>query len=293
VLLTRPIQSDVAYGAFSFTSRVRVDARADLVSLIILRPSSGLLGFGLFGFGHPGFVSSGFIPCSSAECSMSSLLKFFSSTIGTKVLIGLTGLAFFGFLVTHLAGNLLVLFDREAFNAYSHKLISNPLIYIAELGLLVIFVVHAWKAVMVTIKNKRARPSAYAQKKWAGGASRKTMSSTSMIVTGLTILLFIIIHLKHFKFGTYYTEATTGYRDLAQLVLETFVSPIWVAWYVLVMVLIGMHLRHGISSAFQSLGLEHPRYSGFVRAAGVVLAILMAGGFALIPIYIFVTGGRS
>jgi succinate dehydrogenase / fumarate reductase, cytochrome b subunit len=224
---------------------------------------------------------------------MSSLLKFFSSTVGTKVLIGLTGLLFFGFLITHLAANLLVLFDREAFNAYSHKLVSNPLIYVAELGLVVIFVVHAWKAVAITIKNKQARPAGYATKKWAGGKSRKTLSSTSMIVTGLTILLFIVIHLKHFKFGTHYTEAGTGYRDLAQLVLETFVSPIWVAWYVLVMVLIGMHLRHGISSAFQSLGLEHPRYSGFVRAAGVVLAILMAGGFALIPIYIFITGGRS
>lgn len=224
---------------------------------------------------------------------MSSLLKFFSSSVGTKVLIALTGLAFFGFLITHLAANLLVLFDREAYNLYSHKLISNPLIYIAELGLVVIFVVHAYKAVMVTIKNKQARPAGYAAKKWAGGTSRKTMSSTSMIVTGLTILLFIVIHLKHFKFGVYYTEATTGYRDLSQLVLETFVSPIWVAWYVLVMVLIGMHLRHGISSAFQSLGLEHPRYNGFVRAAGVVLAVLMAGGFALIPIIIFITGGRS
>ena len=224
---------------------------------------------------------------------MSSLLRFLSSSVGTKILVALTGLGFAAFLLTHVAANLLVLVDPHAYNEYSHKLISNPLIYIAEAGLLAIFVIHAWKAVMVTIKNKQARPSSYATKKWAGGASRKTLSSTSMIVTGLTILLFVIIHLKHFKFGTYYTEATTGYRDLAQLVLETFVSPIWVAWYVLVMVLIGMHLRHGISSAFQSLGLEHPRYSAFVRAAGVVLAILMAGGFALIPIYIFITGGRS
>lgn len=227
---------------------------------------------------------------------MSSRLKFLSSSVGSKILIGATGLAFFGFLVTHLAANLLVLFDPVSFNNYSHTLISNPLLPLAELGLVLIFGVHAYKAIAAVIHNQQARPVSYAKKKWAGGTSRKSVGSSSMIITGLTILLFVIIHIKHFKFGTYYEEAATGYRDLARLVHETFVNPAWVFWYVVVMVLIGLHLRHGLSSAFQSLGLEHPRYSAWARAIGLGLAILMAGGFAAIPLVIFFTaffsGGR-
>lgn len=228
--------------------------------------------------------------------SMSSLLKFVSSSVGSKILIGLTGLAFFGFLVTHLAGNLLVLFNPDGYNDYSHALISNPLLPIAEIGLLLIFVLHAFKAVAATIGNRGARPVRYAQKKWAGRTSRKSLASTTMIVSGAIILIFTVVHLAHFKFGTYYEDAAHGYRDLARLVRETFVQPAWVAWYVLVMTLIGLHLRHGISSAFQSLGLEHPRYDAAVRWAGIALAVLVAGGFALIPLWIFFTassGGRS
>jgi succinate dehydrogenase / fumarate reductase cytochrome b subunit len=224
---------------------------------------------------------------------MSSFLKFFSSSVGTKILIGLTGLLFFGFLILHLAGNLLVLMDDDAFNAYSHKLISNPLIYLAELGLLAIFVLHVYKTLTNYVRNLRARPTRYETKRWAGHTSRKTLASSSMIVTGLVVLLFLTIHLAHFKFGVYYEDAAHGYRDLARLVRETFVQPVWVIWYVVVMTLIGLHLRHGIGSAFQSLGLEHPRYNAWVRALGIVLAVLVAGGFALIPIWIFVTGGRS
>jgi succinate dehydrogenase cytochrome b subunit len=228
-----------------------------------------------------------------AECSMSSLLKFISSSVGTKILIGLTGLAFFGFLVIHLAGNLLILTDPDGFNAYSEHLVRNPLLPIAELGLLAIFVVHAYKAVATVIRNQHARPVSYEKKKWAGHTSRKSVASSTMIVTGTLILLFVVIHLAHFKFGTYYRDELHGYRDLARLVFETFVQPVWVIWYVVVMTLIGFHLRHGIGSAFQSLGLEHPRYNAWARAIGVVLAVLVAGGFALIPIWIYVTGGRS
>jgi len=229
--------------------------------------------------------------------SMSSLLKFVSSSVGTKILISLTGLAFFGFLILHLAGNLLILVDPDGFNAYSHTLVSNPLLPIAEIGLVAIFVLHAVKALLVVIGNRGARPQRYAQKKWAGGPSRKSVASSTMIVSGSIILIFTIVHLAHFKFGTYYEDAAHGYRDLARLVRETFVQPAWVIWYVLVMTLIGLHLRHGLSSALQSLGVEHPRYNAALRVLGVVLAVLVAGGFALVPLWIFITGsglgGRS
>jgi succinate dehydrogenase / fumarate reductase, cytochrome b subunit len=224
---------------------------------------------------------------------MSSLRTFFSSSVGSKILIALTGLAFFGFLILHLAGNLLVLIDADGFNAYSHKLIANPLLPLAELGLLAIILLHVYKTVTNFGRNLRARPAGYAKKKWAGHTSRKSVASTTMIVTGTIVLVFLTIHLAHFKFGTYYEDVRHGYRDLGRLVRETFVQPAWVIWYLVAMTLVGFHLRHGIGSAFQSLGVEHPRYNAWLRALGIVLAVLVAGGFALIPIWIYVTGGRS
>ncbi len=115
---------------------------------------------------------------------MSPLLRFLSSSVGTKILVALTGLGFAGFLVTHLAANLLVLVDAHAYNAYSHKLTSNPLIYVAEAGLVALFLVHAFKAVFVTLRNRDARGGGYAVKKRAGHTSRKSLSSSTMIVTG-------------------------------------------------------------------------------------------------------------
>jgi len=221
---------------------------------------------------------------------MSSLLRFLSSSVGTKILIALTGLGFAAFLVTHLAANLLVLVDVHGYNSYSHKLISNPLIYGAEAVLVLLFVVHAVKAIAVTAKNRAARGGRYAVKTRAGHSSRKNLASTTMIVTGIWLLLFIVIHLKTFKFGPWY-DTPDGMRDLSRLVHEVYAEPFHVVFYILSMVVVGMHLSWGLSSAFQSMGLEHPRYNGLIRGAGLAIAILMAIGFALIPAVIYL-GGR-
>jgi succinate dehydrogenase / fumarate reductase, cytochrome b subunit len=227
---------------------------------------------------------------------MSALLRFFSSSVGTKVLIALTGLGFAAFLVTHLAANLLVLFSPHAYNEYSHKLISNPLIYLAEAGLVLLFVTHAFKAIANVVRNRGARPEGYAVKRRAGHTSRKSLASTTMIVTGTWLLLFIVIHLKTFKFGPWY-DTPDGMRDLARLVTEEFRQPLFVVFYALSMAVVGLHLRHGLSSAFQSLGIDHPKYTPFILKAGLVVAIAMGLGFAAIPIVIFLTslstGGRS
>ena len=221
---------------------------------------------------------------------MSPLLRFLSSSVGTKILVALTGLGFAAFLVTHLAANLLVLFDPHAYNTYSHKLISNPLIYIAEAALVVLFLTHAVKAVSVTLRNRAARGAGYAVKKPAGHTSRKSLSSSTMIVTGIWLLLFAVIHLKTFKFGPWY-ETPDGMRDLSRLVNEVYREPLHVAFYVLSMVVVGMHLSWGLSSAFQSMGLEHPRYNGLIRGTGLAIAVIMGLGFALIPVVIYL-GGR-
>ena len=133
-------------------------------------------------------------------------------------------------------------------------------------------------------------------KKRAGHTSRKTLASTTMIVTGTWLLLFIVIHLKTFKFGPWYDTPRRAMRDLRGWCTRSSSKPFYVVFYVLSMAVVGLHLRHGLSSAFQSLGVDHPRYNGFILKAGLTVAILMALGFAAIPIVIYLSssaGGRS
>ncbi len=213
-----------------------------------------------------------------------------SSSVGTKLLIGLTGLALFAYMVLHLAGNAIVFLGPEAFNEYSHMLISNPLIVPVEIGLLLIFLLHIYKAATMWVGNRAARPVGYQKKAWAGHASRKSLASSSMIASGLLILVFVVVHVKQFKFGTFYlAPGSTEVRDLYRTELEVFAHPLWVALYVLATLLVGLHLRHGISSAFQSLGLDHPRYTKRLVLVGIVLAAIIGGGLAVIPVWMYLT----
>jgi len=215
--------------------------------------------------------------------------RVFSSSVGTKLLIGATGLLLFGYLILHLAGNLMVFAGQETFNHYAHTLISNPLIVPIELVLVLIFVVHIYKAVVMWTKNQAARPVAYEEKSWAGYTSRKSIASTTMIWTGLATLVFVIVHVAQIKYGTWYQIGDPPVRDLYRTEIEVFSSPVLVAIYVIGMVLVGFHLRHGISSAFQSVGANHPVYTKRLVVIGTVIAILIGGGFAIIPIWVYLT----
>ena len=215
------------------------------------------------------------------------VLQSLGTTTGSKILVALTGLAMVGFLIGHLAGNLLALFGPETYNAYSHALISNPLLVPVEIGLIAILVMHVVSAVSVVVRGQKARPARYAVKKWAGGPSRKTVSSSSMIVTGVIILGFLLLHLNTFKYGPEYLDPATGFRDLHRLMIEVFKQPGYVVFYVVCMVLVGMHLRHGISSSFQSLGLMAGSWTGRLLRAGAALALAVGIGFALIPVVIY------
>lgn len=212
-----------------------------------------------------------------------------SSSVGTKLLIGVTGLLLFAYLVLHLAGNLMVFAGQDTFNHYAHVLISNPLVIPAEIALLLVFALHIYKTVVMWIGNRRARPAAYEKKTWAGHTSRKSVSSTTMIWTGLITLGFVVIHLVQMKFGTWYQIGDPPVRDLYRTEVEVFSSPFWVAAYVFCMILIGFHLRHGISSAFQSAGADHPIYTKRLMLLGTVLAVLISGGFAVIPMWVYLT----
>jgi succinate dehydrogenase / fumarate reductase cytochrome b subunit len=212
-----------------------------------------------------------------------------SSSVGTKVLIALTGIALVLYLILHLVGNALVFLGPETFNGYSHRLLSNPLIIPIELGLLAIFVLHIFKTVKMYIDNRRARPTGYEMKRMAGHTSRKSIASTTMIWTGLVTLAFVVIHLKQFKFGELYTVGETEVRDLYRLEMELFENPVTVAFYVVAMLLIGFHLRHGISSSLQSLGVDDPRWTPRFLAFGTILALVIAGGLGIIPVVVYLT----
>lgn len=218
-------------------------------------------------------------------------LKALNTTTGSKFLVALTGLSLVGFLVAHLAGNLLILVGPETFNHYGHALISNPLVVPAELGLIALLLLHIGKALQHVMRARTARPVPYTKQVRAGGPSRKSLGSTTMVISGIVLLAFLVIHIATLKFGPFYPtsdpDAENGMRDLYRLVVEVFQSPWVVIFYVVSMAVVGLHLRHGISSAFQSLGLMTPGWTPAILSIGLVLAVILAAGFALIPVWVF------
>jgi succinate dehydrogenase / fumarate reductase cytochrome b subunit len=218
---------------------------------------------------------------------MASRRSFFSSSVGTKVLIGITGFALFLYLVIHIAGNLLVFFGPAVFNQYAYVMEErNPLLPAIELLLLAVFLVHIYKTVRMFLSNQSARPVRYAQKKRAGRPSRKSLASSTMIVSGLWLLAFLIVHVKAFRFSPTYPWGDGG-RDLFRQEMENLSNPFVAGFYVLSMIVVGSHLWHGISSALQSLGLDHPRWTPRVLTAGKLFAVAIAGGFIVIAVWVY------
>jgi succinate dehydrogenase / fumarate reductase cytochrome b subunit len=222
---------------------------------------------------------------------MSSRSSLIDSSVGTKIVVGLTGLGLVVYLLTHITGNLLVLLGPDVFNGYAHTLTSNPAILGIEIGLLAIFVAHVYKTVKMSIANRRARPVPYVLKKPAGPPSRKSLASSTMILSGLWLLVFVVVHVRTFRFGVDY-ETAEGVRDLYRIEMETFRSPLTVGFYVISMLVVGSHLWHGSSSALQSLGADHPLWTPRLLAAGKALAVLVAAGFIGIALWAHFAGGR-
>lgn len=217
--------------------------------------------------------------------------SFLSSSVGSKYLVAISGLSLVGFLVLHLAGNLFVYVSPEIFNEYSDRLIRNPLLIPAEIALLALFFLHVYKTVRLWVGARDARPHRYAKNDWAGHTSRKSWASTTMILSGTFLFVFVPLHISTFKYGAHYlVEGEPGVRDLYRLVVEVFSRPGYVLFYVVSMVVVGFHLWHGVSSAGQSMGLSAPRASARLRVTGWVLAVVIAGGFLSIPLWVYFFG---
>jgi succinate dehydrogenase / fumarate reductase, cytochrome b subunit len=218
---------------------------------------------------------------------MSWLGKTLSSSIGKKYVMALTGLALVGFLVAHLSGNLLIYRGEggEAFDAYESMLSSNPLLPIAEIGLLALFVIHIVLAFRLSMQNRESRRDRYAVRASRG---EKTLASASMLATGIVILFFLVIHVWDFRIGK--MSANEGY-SMAAMVKARLQTPVGAGIYGLSMIALGLHVSHAFGSAFHTLGLKHPRFNPVIGRLSVALAVLLALGFASFPIYFFLTRG--
>ena len=218
------------------------------------------------------------------------------SSVGKKVITGLTGFALMGFVVVHLIGNLTLFIGPHAFNEYAHFLETVAhvwLIYAFEIFLFVVFVFHMVSAVTVAwTDKKKARQQGYKYAKDAGGKSRKTVASRSMIYTGAILIIFVIAHIFLFKFnaGNPHEMTKGGVKDLYKTVVTVFKGPGFTIFTVVAMILLGLHLRHGFWSAFQSLGWANDKYLPVLVNVARVFAVVLAVGFIIIPIYLFLSG---
>lgn len=219
-------------------------------------------------------------------------LRALSTTVGKKVLMGLSGLLLIGFLAMHLTANLLLFLPDggRAFNLYSHRLHGlGALLTIARIGLAALFIIHIITGIRVYLQNRAARKSRYAVLQTKGGPSKMTAASRWMIVTGLVLMVFVPLHVSMFSMGPYYPTVVDGeqVRDLYTLVVQRFNEPVTAFMYSAVMLFLCFHLMHGFWSALQSIGAMRPRLIPVLYSTGVVIGVLLAGGFFILPLYVY------
>lgn len=219
-----------------------------------------------------------------------------NTTVGRKILMGITGLFLAVFLVTHLSGNLQLFKsdDGQAFNEYTLFMTTNPLVRMLEIGLVLGFLAHIGLSIKLTSKNNSSRPVGYEVNKVSETAS---IYSRNMGITGSIILIFLILHLRTFWFEFHYGEIPTAVypdgselRDMYYVVQTTFADPVYSSIYVVAMILLAGHLVHGVQSAFRSLGLNNKGWAPAITRMGNAFAIAISLGFALMPIYFYFKG---
>lgn len=219
---------------------------------------------------------------------MQWIIRYLTSSIGKKQIMGCTGAALALFILGHMVGNLqLINLDQSVaqahYNAYTQFLTGmKPIIYFVEIGLIALFCIHVFLAIKLKLENRKARgPEAYEVNARKG---KKTFASFTMIWSGIFVLGFVIQHLMVLKFGVHYlyeNEAGEIVRDMWLTTIDMFASPFWTVFYLVSMFIIGMHLFHAIASAFQTLGIAHQKWTPIIEFVGVAYSLVVALGFAL------------
>ena len=211
--------------------------------------------------------------------------------------MALTGLGWCLFVLAHMLGNLLYLVGPAEYNNYGNNITGNKeFYYLAETGLVVMLTLHILMAIMIVLQNRRSRPIGYAVSPQRGEKSAATFASRTMALSGTLVLVFIVFHLIHFRFGPEYPFMHKGQeiRDLARLMREFFQSGTYVLGYVVCLTVLSFHLQHALWSALQTLGLIPGGKENCIRKISYAFGILVSVGFALNPIYIyFLQGGAQ
>lgn len=215
---------------------------------------------------------------------MNTLLNFYTSSIGKKILMALTGFLLCSFLVVHVGGNLL-LFSGDgghAFDAYAEFLPSLLVIRIVEWLFFALFLLHIFLGTILWFRNRSARPTKYEANR---PKENSTLTSRIMFLTGSIVALFLVIHLT-----TFWVPARFGGDEpfsMFSIVKDTFSKPLHSIFYVLAVALLGFHLHHGFQSAFQTFGIKGKRYETFIEAIGVLFWFVIPLAFAAMPLYFY------
>jgi succinate dehydrogenase / fumarate reductase, cytochrome b subunit len=215
---------------------------------------------------------------------MSNVTRFYKSSLGKKYVMALTGFALFAFVIAHMAGNLQIFLGADAINAYAAFLKSKPgILWAARLGLLAVVVLHITAAIQLARINRRARPVGYNDNKVVASS----LAQRTILMSGLIILAFVVYHLLHFTFGVtnpeYLHLTRNGQHDVYGMMIAGF-SNVWVsAFYIIAMGLLCLHLSHGVSSMFQSLGLRRRAITRSVNLFAKTMAlVIFVGNVAIV-----------
>jgi succinate dehydrogenase / fumarate reductase cytochrome b subunit len=217
---------------------------------------------------------------------MTTLVRFLQSTILSKVVMAVTGLLLVLFLVGHMAGNLQMYLGQEKMNHYAETLQSlGGLLWFIRFVLLLFLVLHVWTSIRLKLLNNAARPVPYAFK----ATVRATLASRTMIWSGIMIFLFVSYHLMHFTLfvtNPAYSGLvdSLGRHDVYSMVILGYQNTLISLVYIAAMVLLGFHLYHAIASMFQTLGVNHKKYTPIINGLGIVLSIIIVVGFISIPL---------
>jgi len=213
---------------------------------------------------------------------MNWLLKTFTSSIGKKQVMAVTGLLFCLFVTIHMMGNLTIYAGKDSFLSYVDHLHSfESLVTVAEFGLILLAVLHIGMGLFLFLENRRARPAPYAVKKSAGG---QTLGSWTAPYTGVLILVFVIVHLIKFRFVDKMTI------DDFLILSKTFADfGFWTLFYIAGVIVVAIHVSHGFWSGFQTLGLSHPKYMPLVERLAIIFSLVIGIGFASIPVFVFLS----
>jgi len=221
--------------------------------------------------------------------------SYFTSTLFRKIIAALSGLFLVAFLIGHLVGNLQLfipgLKGQTQFNQYAFFMTTNPVIKVLSLITYISIILHVIITLFLVFQSRKSRPVQYA----VSSGNNSSWSSRNMSVLGVLFLIFLVIHLKSFWYRMHFGDMPYQYlndgskiKDLYLITITAFKNPIYSLFYIFSMIVLGLHLKHGVESAIQTLGLKIRNYENIFKVFGNIIAFLIPAMFAIIPIYIYI-----